>query len=363
MVASECLSLEDTPPLLFYCAASRRMRSSEREPAAQSQPDPNHHHMATHNTRRANPCMFALAILSFLLISPQARTQPAFGAAAPGSGDVVISEIMFDPIDIDRVAGAEYVELYNRAPFAVRVAGWKICDVKPQATLPNSAPAIAPGSYLLVASDSAIYRRFPSLTDSSNVIVIGKGSFSFNADEDDVVLRDATGAAIDSVHYLDDWHRAELGEMKGVALERISMSGASNDRRNWSSSASPLGGTPAARNSIDIPSVPAEAAVNIFPSIFSPDGDGRDDFTRVICALPARSARIAAVAYDRWGRAVRRLAGNDLAAARSEIVWDGRDDDGRPLPPGIYVVRVEGYDDEGDDSFAAQGTVVIARRL
>jgi Lamin Tail Domain/FlgD Ig-like domain len=281
---------------------------------------------------------------------------------ATARGQVVIGEIMFDPVELGGEPGAEYVELHNRAAVAVEVAGWKLYDAaRPQATIGQSTLPIAPGGYLVIASDSAIYRRFPYLRDSSNVIVIGKSSFALNADEDELMLRSADGAMIDSVHYLDDWHRRDLGEMKGVAIERISMSGPP-DAWNWSSSAAPLGGTPGARNSVDIPAIASEGAVAIIPPIFSPDGDGREDFTRVGFRLPLRIARIVAVAYDRHGRPVRRLASNELAAAAGELIWDGRDDDGHALEPGIYLVRVEGYD-EGRGSFAVQGTVVIARRL
>lgn len=283
---------------------------------------------------------------------------------APDTG-MVISEIMFDPVAVDGRSGAEYVELHNRSDHPIEIGGWRIYDatLKPQLTVRSGAPPVAPRSYLLLASDSAIFLRFPHLRDSTNVILFEKAGFALNADEEEIALRDAAGALVDQLHYRGDWHRPELGEMKGIALERISMSAPTTERRNWSSSAAPLGGTPGARNSVDIPIISTEAALAAIPPILSPDGDGRDDFTRLRYHLPVRIARIIAVAYDRYGRPVRRLASNELAAAEGELIWDGRDDAGRSLDPGIYLVRLEGYDDDGGSSFAMKGTVVIARKL
>jgi len=46
---------------------------------------------------------------------------------------------------------------------------------------------------------------------------------------------------------------------------------------------------------------------------------------------PANLTRVSI--FDRTGRLVRSLA------ARSSLSWDGRDSDGTPLPPGVYMVR------------------------
>jgi hypothetical protein len=43
--------------------------------------------------------------------------------------------------------------------------------------------------------------------------------------------------------------------------------------------------------------------------------------------------------FDILGRQVRRLKIADLRAGRSEISWDGRDEDGRPMTSGIYLFR------------------------
>lgn len=300
--------------------------------------------------------MHWLAVLCLLLLIP-----PSMRAEAR----IVITEIMFDPLPAGRKSGAEYVELYNSGTLSANVVGWKLYDAtgKAQATLPAHTPAIEPGGRLLLASDTTLFFRFPYLRDSSNVLTFNLSSFGLNADGDEIVLRDMDGRVIDSLAYASNWHRRDFGEMKGIALERISMTASSTDSRNWSSSAAPLGGTPAALNTVAIAPVAYRAELTVDPPTVSPDGDGYNDFSRVSYRLPSRNARITALVYDRHGRPVRHLASNEPAAAQGELIWDGRDDDGRPLAPGIFVVRVESYDDDGRKLLTARGTAIVARRI
>ncbi|MEZ4386430.1 MAG: FlgD immunoglobulin-like domain containing protein [Candidatus Krumholzibacteriia bacterium] len=53
---------------------------------------------------------------------------------------------------------------------------------------------------------------------------------------------------------------------------------------------------------------------------------------------------IALDVYDLTGRRVRRLANGAFAAGQHGVDWDGRDDRGRSLASGIYLVRLQGQD-------------------
>ncbi len=285
--------------------------------------------------------------------------------ALPLDTGVVLNEIMFDPLPFDEESGAEYVELYNLNDRPVRIDGWTVLDAtaRVQGTVPAGAPLLGPHGYVALASDSSIYARFPALRDSGNVVLLDRTSLGLNGDEDDVVIRSVRGATVDSVRYRSGWHRTTLGETRGFSLERISAGSGTNDRRNWSTSADPLGGTPAARNSLEIPPTTTSAELVASPETVSPDGDGFEDFIRASWRLPTRTARITAFVYDRNGRVVRRLANNEPAAAEGEVIWDGRDDEGRTPGIGPYIIRVEAYDDAGGGVSAAQAVVVVAKRL
>lgn len=284
---------------------------------------------------------------------------------APLDTGLRITEVMNDPLTIDGTTTAEYVELFNPLDRPVAVANWKLFDAtaKAVATLPDTAPDVAPHRYLVIASDTTIYHAFPFLRDSSNVVVIGKQSFGLNLDADQVVVRNAGGATVDSIFYWSDWWGPDVQGTRGISLERISVTGPSTAKSNWSGSVNRDGGTPGRENSRAIPVEVSTATLTASPATISPDGDGRDDFTRISFRLPVATARIVLQVYDRAGRPMVRIANNETSPPNGEITWDGYGQDRLPLPFGVYVVRLDAYNASGGTTTTAQTTVVVAKKL
>src|SRR5262245_3134544 len=77
------------------------------------------------------------------------------------------------------------------------------------------------------------------------------------------------------------------------------------------------------------------------PSAFSPNGDGSVDSTVVGFDL-SRAAEITFSVVDSEGNEVRRLADQRQFAGstHNRFQWDGRDDQGRVVPDGVYRMRV-----------------------
>jgi hypothetical protein len=65
-----------------------------------------------------------------------------------------------------------------------------------------------------------------------------------------------------------------------------------------------------------------------------------ESVTQFVFDLPERTAVRVAV-YDVRGRLVRRLADRAFEAGVHTLSWDGRDDNGRRTPTGIYFCRVD----------------------
>ena len=61
--------------------------------------------------------------------------------------------------------------------------------------------------------------------------------------------------------------------------------------------------------------------------------------TRIVLELPAPSA-VRARVFDPTGRVVKHLYDGVLPTGRNEVVWDGRGDDGRRFPSGVYLLNV-----------------------
>ena len=95
------------------------------------------------------------------------------------------------------------------------------------------------------------------------------------------------------------------------------------------------------------------------PPVFTPNGDGINDRTMI----EFRISQVIGVAplqvrvYDLAGRFMATLLDRPSGSDSFRLEWDGRDQAGRTVPPGIYVYRVEL---EGDvETFARTGMVGI----
>lgn len=287
-----------------------------------------------------------------------ATLRVAFSTAA-----LVINEIMYAPF----TGSAEYVEFLNAGPSPVDVKQWTVRDrpsVGGANTFSLSARPVLlqPGEMFVLASDSTLLRRFPSV-DTLRLRIVNQSSLSLNNDGDDIVLIDPTGSVIDSVTFFPSWHNPNVNDVTGRSLERINPVLSSNDPRNWSTCTHVAGGTPGGQNSVFAPTLPAVSRVSVTPNPFSPDGDGREDFAVIQYEVPLSVSTIRVRIYDAVGRRIRTLANNDPAGARGGIVWDGLDDEKRKARVGIYVVLFEAIDDRGGVIETAKAAVVVAARL
>jgi len=76
------------------------------------------------------------------------------------------------------------------------------------------------------------------------------------------------------------------------------------------------------------------AAPMIAPNPFNP-------MTHVLFSL-AQPGRVQVAVYDLSGRRVALIADEVYGAGDQDVLWTGRDDDGRAVSSGVYFVRVEG---------------------
>ena len=81
----------------------------------------------------------------------------------------------------------------------------------------------------------------------------------------------------------------------------------------------------------------------VAPAAFTPNGDGINDAAgvRFAVVLVEGSQKVEATVCDLRGRVVRRIVEERaISTGIYEMPWDGRDDGGALVPPGLYVVRL-----------------------
>ena len=116
-------------------------------------------------------------------------------------------------------------------------------------------------------------------------------------------------------------------------------------------------------NSIFTENLSRESSVTINPNPFSPDNDGFEDFTIINLDLNQALSQVRIKIYDNQGRVVRTLENSRPSASKNSIIFDGRDDTGKALRIGIYILLIEAVSSAGGSIQTMKAPVVIARKL
>ena len=158
-------------------------------------------------------------------------------------------------------------------------------------------------------------------------------------------------------------YQSEAARVAGRSWERIDFDNCGDDPRNWGPCASLRGHTAGRENSLHSVTTPV-LEIGATPNPFNPDGDGRDDETHIRFSIPSPQSRITVSIFNQRGNQVRQLVSNHPAGQSSpDLIWNGRDDQGRHLPTGRYIILLEAIDSLNGEKYLARCTVVLARQL
>ncbi len=129
-------------------------------------------------------------------------------------GDIIISEIMADPLPAVNLPGREYLEIFNRTEFPFSLKGWKLISGDQKANFPDRI--INPGQYSILCpqSDTSSFTPFGKVIGLSQFISLTDGSRL-------LCLADSSGNMIHGVEYTSDWYKNNLKSEGGWSLEII----------------------------------------------------------------------------------------------------------------------------------------------
>jgi hypothetical protein len=158
-------------------------------------------------------------------------------------GDVIISEIMADPIPAVSLPEKEYFELYNRTQFAFQTKNWTLTAGNQNFRFPGKI--IQPENYIVVCSaqDTSLFssygntvghNSFPALTDGGKILAIS----------------DSTGNLIHGIEYSSGWYGDILKKDGGWSLEMVDTDYPFFQEGNWQASLSREGGSPGKANAV-----------------------------------------------------------------------------------------------------------------
>ncbi len=187
--------------------------------------------MTALTTRRAISVGLVLGVIGGLL--------GPLNPAAAASSDVVITELMYNPVS--EVDGDEFLELANVGNTPIDLSGWSFSGI----TLTFAAGTILPaGGYLVISPDPARTRQTYGVTAAA--AYTGKLSNSGET----ITLKDGGGSQVDSVTFGDRAPWPVTPDGLGTSLELIDPSLNHDDAYNWAASTSSGGHTAGRRNSV-----------------------------------------------------------------------------------------------------------------
>jgi hypothetical protein len=165
-----------------------------------------------------------------------------FSFYIPVEADILISEFLPDPTPVIHLPDQEFVELYNRSNFTIRLKGWTLTDGTTIAAFPDME--IKPDSFLIVCAESAV-----SLFSPLGKCIGLPGFPSLNNSGDLIRLQDPARNIIHQVLYDLSWYADHVKEDGGWSIELLNPFDLCKGQLNYAASIDTRGGTPGSVNS------------------------------------------------------------------------------------------------------------------
>ena len=280
--------------------------------------------------------------------------------SAPEPGDVVINEILFNP----RPNGVDFVELVNRSDKYINLKDWKLANTSGDTisnirSITTANYVLAPGQYVVLTSNpDNIKSNYPAARQQTFLRMSSLPSYPDAAGT--VVVLQPDNRTADRFSYSADMHFALIDDKNGVSLERIRLGGPTV-ASNFHSAATTVFATPGYLNSQSQHSVQAQQVFTIEPKVFSPDGDGYEDFTTINYS-DDRTGFVANITiFDAQGREIKKLVRNELLATNGFFRWDGLRQDGSKANIGTYIFYIELFGLNGEKREFKERVVVAGR--
>ena len=304
-------------------------------------------------------------------------------AVRPVAGELIISEIMYDPL-ADPNDGLpdqpEYVEICSLGDRTLSLIDVTLADAPDENGMSRfmshaeDYPVLQAGEYAVFSAEPdtgsvRLLDAFPEAGGHIKLLRVPRSTLGLPLRGRLIrltLMRDAAEELeLESVFYDPSWHHGAVREPRGRSLERIDPFEPVYEPMNWTTSVSQSGGTPGRPNSVRNAdrATTRSIGLTIEPRVFAPDNAGINEITTVSFRLRAASSVVRARIFDSRGRLVRNLDASSLRGSEGHLTWDGYDDNRNRLPVGIYIVYLDSTDVETGAAEAYRDVVVLARPL
>jgi len=230
----------------------------------------------------------------------------------------------------------EWIEIYNQANLETDLGEYILISDSDTNYFPDGT-FLGPHSYAILArqlvpdngSDS-----FESFWGDSSGVWGDSNLEDYTALDVDITLSNSQGniTLLTSTHVFVDDISWESASDDGRSMERDDVA---DYNSGWHDCFDPYGSTPGRENSQIPPGGEEIFRVDIGPVVLSIEGNDFEEFSLNVVIPPATELTVSI--FDETGYKVRTLL-QDSETDVQQLGWDGRDDKGRILSPGIYIV-------------------------
>lgn len=272
--------------------------------------------------------MRTLSLLSFFflvaaVVDVRAQCDPALANLNDGTAiptPVIISEVNPGP--------GGYVEYFNTTAAPFNLNGWWLCS--PFNYSPAGNINVPAGGYATVPWPAG----FADNDAGGEVMLYKSANFHINTDIVDYICWGASnGFRLGQAQAVGKWvGAAHSPALAGGAIHRLTGTpGTGPASYDVTAAPSPMNCTPTG-----VGPTPA------YPSIAMTVGPNPFAALATIEFTLSSPAQVDVSVYSVTGARVRRLENAHYGAGPANVLWDGKDDRGRELPSGVYIVRFAG---------------------
>lgn len=169
--------------------------------------------------------------------TPPAPTPGSPGAVPPSPiyMPILVSEVLFDPLEAGLDAAYEWVELFNTGDMPVPLIGWSIGDGGGWDALPGAA-VLPPRGYLVIAATPELAAELRAAGAAAFPVADGRIGNGLANGGDVVRLRGPTGEIVDAVSWgssLDAFDPAVPHGPPGSSIERLPSDRDTDSADDW----------------------------------------------------------------------------------------------------------------------------------
>jgi Lamin Tail Domain len=269
--------------------------------------------------------------------------------SSAGPGDVLLNEVLFNPTP----ESVDFIEIVNKSDFIFDISDLYISRKDDNLIWEKLYPIsrtprlIFPNEILAMSENTEMLRKAHLNTERMNLFEISSLP-SLPDTEGNIGISLSNGTEIDWMQYSDAQHFPLLSTKEGVSLERISVNRPSNQSTNWTSASYSSGNaTPGYTNSMTLSLLSSSSEITIQPDPFSPNSDGIDDRVQFAFKFAFEEGVFHLRIFDLKGNMVAFPINSVHANGTDSFWWDGLDQEGKLLSPGIYIAQIEGLSANG----------------